>query len=752
MTVLSTQSSPTKTVGILSLVSTIRKCFTAEYFAKNAETILQRGSIAGLVGLAVWIYFSYRKRRNHKMTAEESEASKKKKLDNKKFYTDLVMLLKIVIPTIHSKEFFLLLLHTSFLIIRTFLSIYVARLDGRIVRALVETNGWEFLKMMCYWLGIAIPATYVNSMIKFLESKLALAFRSRLTEHTMQMYMSNEMYYRVLNLDSRMSNADQCLTEDLSRFSSLLAHVHSQLSKPILDVALNTVQLYNLSRSRGDSTSAILPTSVMTILVIWGSAELLRYFQPPFGRMAAEQAKREGDFRFVHSRLIANSEEVAFYGGENIEKGVIAKSYQSLVSQMNTIFKSRIFYGMLEGFLLKYVWSTCGLGIVALPAFFYRRKEGAISDEGVPMDEIDTISARTGDYVTSKKLLNDAAEAIERIMLASKDINELAGYSSRVADMIRTFKDINQGKYVKTMTSNGKEKPSLVKGTIEESNEAIEFDKVMIVSPNGDVLVESLTFKVERGQHLLITGPNGCGKSSLFRILGDLWPVYGGVVKKPSIHHLFYIPQRPYLSLGNLRDQIIYPDTHADMKTKGWTDAQLIEVLGHVNLGHILEREGGWDSVNDWKDVLSGGEKQRIGMARLFYHKPLFAILDECTSAVSIDVEGKMYQHAIDIGITLMTVTHRPSLWKFHNYLLQYDGEGGYSFTQLNAGARLSLKEEKSKIEGQLLGGTDRLRKRLKELCALLGEDSVLLKGTEDVAAAAAAAAAEELGQVDETA
>lgn len=281
-------------------------------------------------------------------------------------------------------------------------------------------------------------------------------------------------------------------------------------------------------------------------------------------------------------------------------------------------------------------------------------------------------------------------------MFSYKEIMELAGYTARVSTLLDVMDDIQAGRFEKKLVSSADTEENAVvlrgRGQVSEGGD-IEFVDVPIVSPNGDVLVRKLSFTVKPGDHLLIVGPNGCGKSSLFRILGGLWPVYGGTVRKPPFEDIFYIPQRPYLSRGSLRQQIIYPDGLREMRDKGVTDADLLRILSVVEIESIVDRPGGWDAEQEWTDVLSGGLQQRVAMARLFYHAPKYAILDECTSSVTLEIEKVMYDEAKQLGITLMTVSHRRSLWKYHTNILQFDGQGHYVFTKLDAERRLQLEE-----------------------------------------------------------
>ncbi|KIY02044.1 uncharacterized protein Z520_02182 [Fonsecaea multimorphosa CBS 102226] len=647
---------------------------------------------------------------------------------NLAFLHQFLSLANIMIPRFRSKETALLLSHAVFLILRTYLSLLVARLDGAIVRDLVGGHGKQFLLGLVRWLSIGTLASYTNAMIKFLQSKISIAFRTRLTRYIHDLYLnSNLTYYKLTNLDGGVEGADQFITQDLTLFCTAAASLYSSLGKPLVDIFVFNYQLY---RSLG-------PLALTGLLVnYFGTATMLRRLSPPFGKLKAVEGKKEGDFRGLHARLIANAEEVAFYGGADVEKVYLDRSFKELRSWMEGIYNVKVRYNMLEDFILKYSWSAFGYIITSIPVYLpawagLNAILEATSSSGREVTDSSRSGSHMKEFTTNKRLMLSLADAGGRMMYSIKDLSELAGYTSRVYQLISTLHRVHANAYapVNRRASQRIELYSLadVQGTIQHGFDGVRLEDVPVVAPGlwpygGDELIESLSFIVHSGEHLLISGSNGVGKSAISRIVGGLWPVYRGLVSRPrnnGMDGIMFLPQRPYLSIGTLRDQVIYPHTEMDMRENDRRDSELERILEDAKLGHLLSREGGWDTRKEWKDVLSGGEKQRMAIARLFYHEPRYAFLDEGTSAVSSDVEGLLYERCKEKGITVITLSTRASLRRYHTFnLLLGLGEEGFDWELVRIGTeeeKLGLEKEIAELK-EKLAMVDTWERRRKEI------------------------------------
>ncbi|PIA50702.1 hypothetical protein AQUCO_01200132v1 [Aquilegia coerulea] len=550
-----------------------------------------------------------------------------------------------------------LLTLVGIVVLRTALSNRLAKVQGFLFRAAFLRRVPAFLRLIIENLVLCFLQSTLVCTSKYVTGRLSLRFRKILTELIHVHYFENMAYYKMSHVDGRITNPEQRIASDIPRFSSELSDLVQEDLIAVTDGLLYTWRLCSYAS----------PKYVLWILAyVVGAGGVIGKFSPSFGKLMSKEQQLEGEYRQLHSRLRTHAESIAFYGGEKREESHIQQKFKTLVSHMKLVLHDHWWFGMIQDFLLKYLGATVAVILIIEPFF-----SGNLRPDSSTLGRAEMLSNLR--YHTS--VIISLFQSLGTLSISSRRLNRLSGYADRIHELLAISRELSFVHDKSSLQRNGS------RNYVSEAN-YIEFAGVKVVTPTGNVLVDNLTLRVESGTNLLITGPNGSGKSSLFRVLGGLWPLVSGYIVKPGIgsdlnKEIFYVPQRPYTAVGTLRDQLIYPLT-ANKEIEPLTHSEMIELLKNVDLEYLLDRYPLEKEIN-WGDELSLGEQQRLGMARLFYHKPKFAILDECTSAVTTDMEERFCAKVRAMGTSCITISHRPALVAFHDMVLSLDGEGGWS-------------------------------------------------------------------------
>ncbi|XP_020872598.1 ABC transporter D family member 1 isoform X3 [Arabidopsis lyrata subsp. lyrata] len=567
-------------------------------------------------------------------------------------------------------------------VFRTALSNRLAKVQGFLFRAAFLRRAPLFLRLISENIMLCFMLSTLHSTSKYITGALSLRFRKILTKIIHSHYFENMVYYKISHVDGRITHPEQRIASDVPRFSSELSDLILDDLTAVTDGILYAWRLCSYAS----------PKYIFWILAyVLGAGTAIRNFSPSFGKLMSKEQQLEGEYRQLHSRLRTHSESIAFYGGEAREESHIQQKFKNLVSHMSHVLHDHWWFGMIQDFLLKYLGATVAVILIIEPFF-----SGHLRPDDSTLGRAEMLSNIR--YHTS--VIISLFQALGTLSISSRRLNRLSGYADRIHELMAVSRELS-----------GDEKSSFQRNRsrnyLSEAN-YVEFSDVKVVTPTGNVLVEDLTLRVEQGSNLLITGPNGSGKSSLFRVLGGLWPLVSGHIVKPGVgsdlnKEIFYVPQRPYMAVGTLRDQLIYPLT-SDQESESLTEIGMVELLKNVDLEYLLDRYQPEKEVN-WGDELSLGEQQRLGMARLFYHKPKFAILDECTSAVTTDMEERFAAKVRAMGTSCITISHRPALVAFHDVVLSLDGEGGWSVHYKRDDSALLTDAE---IDSAKISDTDR--------------------------------------------
>lgn len=528
----------------------------------------------------------------------------------------------------------LLALLALFLFSVNMLNVSINFVAGRYQDALQAMDADTYWYYLFVYAGVFVVGTPIVVFYSFIRDKLSVVWRKWLTEHLLTKYFANRAYYKVNN-DAHIDNPDERIANDISGFVGGTLSLALAIVDSILTFCSFITILWMISPKLVGVVSAYaLIGSVITILL---SFRLIK--------LNYNQQRLEADYRYNLIHVRNNVESIAFYQGEAHESMGVRRRFAEAIKN----------YNFLIGWQRNVSMFTTGYNymVIIVPALVI-----------APMYFAGTV--KLGAFTQASLAFSQVLAALSIVVSEVRGISSLVAYVNRLGG----FLDAIDRPSICDMPGN-----SRIESRIGDD---VALEKLTLQTPNYErTLVTDLDMTVAKGTGALIKGPSGSGKSSILRGIAGLWRSGQGTIVHPAIEDMMFLPQRPYMVLGSLREQMLYPSMRTDI-----TDAEIVALLKQVNLGNLPERfAGGFDAIMPWADTLSLGEQQRVAFIRLLLSRPKYAILDEATSALDVGNEEKLYKMLQESGTTFVSVGHRPTLDKYHKQTLTLDGIGGWELS-----------------------------------------------------------------------
>jgi len=501
--------------------------------------------------------------------------------------------------------------------------------------------------LITIFIFLAVYQVYLNHMLE-------IRWRRWLTDRYIRAWLTDGAYYRMQLQATETDNPDQRIAEDVQLLAAHTLGLFTGGLRATVTLVTFVAILWGLSGSLHVTVGEYairLPGYMVWVAVLYAilGTWVTDWLGRPLVTLNFDRQRYEADFRFSLVRFRENTEGVALYRGEADEFRGFRERFEEVV---------RNWWGiMLRQKRMTYFTSGYGLGawivpsIVAAPRYF--RGELGL-----------------GGLMQTSQAFQQVQDALSFFVQSYKEIAAWCAVVERLAGFERTLERVHRQAASGFRRVEGRPTHLAVAG-------------VDLYRPDGQVLLANINFSLRRGDTVLLSGASGSGKSTIVRAIAGIWPFGRGEIRAARDARILFLPQRPYLPIGVLRDVVSYP-----MPARGVDDGTLREALEAVGLNELAVR---LDETSHWALRLSPGEQQRIAFARALVQKPEWLFLDEATSAVDEATEARLYRLVRErlAETTVFSIGHRATLHAFHTrrLVVQLAGNGPGSIVELPAAA-----------------------------------------------------------------